>query len=47
MGHDRCPIFLDKNQIDVWLNPKGISKKGMYAVLQKKELVEYGYDWVR
>jgi len=46
MGHDRCPIFLNHEQIDSWLNPKGISKKSMYEILAKREDVYYQYSWV-
>ena len=37
MGHDRCPIFLDKEKIDSWLNPKNVNKKTMYEVLAMRE----------
>ena len=46
MGHDRCPIFLDQEQIDIWLNPKGISKKEIYEILSMKEKVHYNFTWV-
>ena len=45
MGHDRCPIFLNKEKIDVWLNPKGMSKQAMYEVLSTREDVHYSYLW--
>ncbi len=46
MGHDRCPIFLKRNEMDEWLNPKGKTKKQMYEILSKREEVKYDYAWV-
>mgnify|MGYP002265940559 CR=1 FL=1 len=40
-GHDRCPIFLKENQIDIWLNPEGLSKKEIYESLDIQEDVIY------
>jgi putative SOS response-associated peptidase YedK len=41
MGHDRCPIFLDKDEIDSWLNPGKLTKNMAYELLRKKEPVFY------
>jgi putative SOS response-associated peptidase YedK len=46
MGHDRCPIFLNKEFIDIWLNPKRASKEEIYSILQKKEDAYFDYSWV-
>lgn len=46
MGHDRCPIFLGKEQIDFWLNPKDKKKEEMYSILKIKEPVNFLYKWV-
>jgi putative SOS response-associated peptidase YedK len=46
MGHDRCPIFLNKEKIDSWLNPKSLSKDQVYNLLSKKEDVRFEYKWV-
>ncbi len=45
MGHDRCPIFLAEDLIDVWLNPKARDKNEIYEVLKHKEKVNFGYKW--
>jgi hypothetical protein len=37
-GHDRCPIFLREDLMDVWLNPKGKPLKELHAVLGEKHL---------
>ena len=46
MGHDRCPIFLERTRIDDWLNPGSQSKQEIYALLEKKEKASYKYRWV-
>jgi putative SOS response-associated peptidase YedK len=46
MGHDRCPIFLEADQIDAWLAPKGRSKEELYSILQKREQVVYSHEWL-
>lgn len=45
MGHDRCPIFLKENLIDVWMDCQGKSKSELYSVLRNKELVYYRNEW--
>lgn len=45
MGHDRCPIFIQKDHIDTWLQPK--NKKDVYKILSLNENVEYSYCWSR
>ena len=45
MGHDRCPIFLKADEVNVWLNPQKHSKKSIYEILQKREEVYYDYQW--
>ncbi len=46
MGHDRCPIFLNKDEIDTWLNPKNVEKKKMYEILSHREKAPFNYSWV-
>lgn len=36
MGHDRCPIFLNEEQIDLWLAPKLLDKESAYSILKDK-----------
>lgn len=45
MGHDRCPIFLEKEQIDLWLNPVGKSRSEIYDSLTRRENVSFGFEW--
>lgn len=44
-GHDRCPIFLDSQNIDAWLTPEGKSKQEFYALLKQIEQVYYHFQW--
>lgn len=46
MGHDRCPIFLEANQIDRWLNPSGQTKQEMYKTLSQRENVFYEHHFI-
>jgi putative SOS response-associated peptidase YedK len=45
MGHDRCPIYLSEEQMDIWLNPAKTNKKNIYDILMKRESVRYLYEW--
>lgn len=45
MGHDRCPIFLEENQIENWLTPEGRTKKEIYEILGHREKVTYEHAW--
>lgn len=40
-GHDRCPIFLKKENLDRWLNPAGKSDEELFAILADKETPYY------
>jgi putative SOS response-associated peptidase YedK len=46
MGHDRCPIFLNEDQISDWLNPDSLSRKSVYEILSIRENVKYSYKWI-
>ncbi len=41
-GHDRCPIFLNQGEIDLWLNPKGKKPQEILQCLQHQERVVFG-----
>jgi len=41
-GHDRCPLFLKRENIDLWLNPRDKERKEMYAALEGLEKVIFG-----
>lgn len=41
-GHDRCPLFLKKEEIDLWLLPQGKEREKLYKVLEKTEDVSFG-----
>jgi putative SOS response-associated peptidase YedK len=40
-GHDRCPIFLKKENLDRWLNPAGKTDAELMALLADKEQPYY------
>lgn len=42
-GHDRCPIFLRSDLIDIWLRPDGQSKEGLMGLLQMKESARFAH----
>lgn len=46
IGHDRCPIFLDKKRIDDWLNPQNKDIDSMYSILRDVESTKYKHQWV-
>ena len=46
MGHDRCPIFLNKESIDDWLNPKSKTKEHIYKILSEREETIFKHAWV-
>lgn len=35
-GHDRCPIFLNEEKIDLWLNPQNLSIQELLQLLDDK-----------
>jgi putative SOS response-associated peptidase YedK len=43
-GHDRCPLFLEDKNIDLWLTPKGRSLPELYEILTPLEKVVYGVE---
>lgn len=43
MGHYRCPIFLNKSDIDIWLNPNIYDKEKIYSILKNKTEAHYSY----
>lgn len=45
MGHDRCPIFLKQNLIDIWLDPEKSDRNKIYQILKIREDVKYGFGW--
>lgn len=44
-GHDRCPIFLREDLIDLWLSPEGKSMSEIYRILKNKQEVYYLHDF--
>lgn len=40
-GHDRCPIILDEQDIDSWLNHDGMSAELFQSFLEKRRRVEF------
>ena len=46
MGHDRCPIFLEEDLIDIWLEPHKHNKKDIYDALRHIHKPVYQYSWV-
>jgi putative SOS response-associated peptidase YedK len=40
-GHDRCPIYLSKDNIDAWLEPHNQSKSELVDLLKHQENVYY------
>ncbi len=47
MGHDRCPIFLNKNCWQDWLNPRNNEIKQNLDLLKNQENVFYDYQWAK
>jgi putative SOS response-associated peptidase YedK len=45
-GHDRCPVFLEENRLDAWLNPAGMSTEFLLELLDYKEKTFYLHDLV-
>ena len=33
-GHDRCPVFINPDRIDRWMNPQSSSKDAMLSLLK-------------
>jgi putative SOS response-associated peptidase YedK len=44
-GHDRCPIFLREDLINLWLSPEGKTKSEIYRLLKNKQEVFYLHAW--
>jgi putative SOS response-associated peptidase YedK len=40
-GHDRCPLFLNPENLEWWLNPQKMSQNDLYQRLHSTET----YDW--
>lgn len=45
-GHDRCPLFLREDKIDLWLNPQNREISELYEILTPLEEVIYGVEEV-
>ncbi len=45
MGHDRCPIFIQDQFIDSWLNPKDLNPEDAYEILTHPKNEKYRYEW--
>lgn len=45
MGHDRCPIYLNEEYFNDWLQPEKEDKKEIYEMLGQTEIVTYQYNW--
>ncbi len=45
MGHDRCPIFIKRENIIKFLNPDKFNRNEMYEIMKQKEPVIYNYSW--
>jgi putative SOS response-associated peptidase YedK len=43
LGHDRCPIFLKEENIDLWLNSK--NKNECLKILGDSFKTKFGYEW--
>lgn len=46
MGHDRCPIFLQKEYVDEWLSPSISNENEIYEILKTREPVKFTYSWL-
>lgn len=44
-GHDRCPVFLSEEYIDVWLSPQNRSKEELYSLLGNKTETNYRFNF--
>lgn len=45
VGHDRCPVFIKEENVEIWLSPQGRSLEELYAVLD--DTVSPGYSHSR
>ena len=45
MGHDRCPIFIKKSNIDTWLNPQKFTEGQILKTLRHKTNAHYVFRW--
>jgi len=43
-GHERCPVFLKKENIEAWLNPKGKSVSNLQDILGDTETPRYRHS---
>lgn len=46
MGHDRTPIALNEDNLDLWLNPQGHPISTIYQVLKSPKHDKYQYSWL-
>ncbi len=42
-GHDRCPLFLKRDQIDDWISPTAKNNKKILEMLNEIEKVKYSF----
>ena len=42
-GHDRCPVFLDEDHLEAWLNPKKLSLSELEELLDHKQKTYYSH----
>lgn len=43
-GHDRCPVFLQNEAVDLWLEPKGKSLNQLDALLDQKQETYFNHE---
>ncbi|MGE3263123.1 MAG: SOS response-associated peptidase family protein [Bacteriovoracia bacterium] len=43
-GHDRCPVFLQPDAVDLWLDPDGKTLKQLEALLDKKQDTYFNHE---
>jgi putative SOS response-associated peptidase YedK len=46
MGHDRCPITLSQNNLDLWLDTDSADVNNQIKILQSAAQETYQYQWV-
>ncbi len=45
VGHDRCPIFMEEKNIDLWLQAKQLDQDMAFGLLNQTEAVHYGHQF--
>ncbi len=45
IGHDRCPIFMKEDNIDLWLNAKSLNQNEAFELLKNQEQVFYNHQF--